>query len=83
MHELEVSGKKSSLKNGGADLIAFIEQTYAVTDGGFSVRGGFRYSISRHLHGKGAVIRWDGTIYSHATPDLIQTLIQGEPAVVK
>ncbi|MDO5785075.1 MAG: hypothetical protein Q4P20_08435 [Eubacteriales bacterium] len=83
MHELEVCGKKSSLKHGGDDLISFIEQAYAVTDGGFSVQGGFRYSVSHRLHGKGAVIRWDGTTYSHATPELIKALVQGEAVAAK
>lgn len=83
MHELEVSSKKSSLKHGGEELIAFIEQTYAVADGGFSIQGGFRYSVSHHLHGKGAVICWDGTTYSHATSELVQSLVQGETADVK
>ena len=76
---LEVCGKKSSRKHGGDALILFIEQTYAVTDGGFSELGGFRYAICDHLHGKGAVICWNGVVYCHATPELIQALVQGTP----
>lgn len=82
LHELKVCGKKSSRKHGGDDLMCFIEQTYAVTDGGCSVQGGFRYSVSHRLHGKGAVICWDGTTYSHATPELIQALVQGNSDIL-
>ena len=81
-HLLEICGKKSSRKHGAEDLIAFVEQTYAVTDGSFSEIGDFRYTICDHLHGKGVVIRWDGVTYCHATPELVRMLVQGEPVGV-
>lgn len=79
-HKLRICGKKACGKNGGRELAEFVMQTYDVEDGGFSDIGDFSFKLVGCLDKcrKGPVIKWDGVIYTHATPEMIRDLVDGK-----
>ena len=63
----------------GRELRAWVESTWQVSSGGACEAAGFRYRITPCMKNCkfGPSIKWDGTLYSHATKELIQQLITG------
>ena len=67
----------------GRELRAWVESRYQVKSGGACVQAGFSYRTVPCMKNckNGPSIKWDGTLYSHATKELISQLIQtgGQP----
>ena len=63
----------------GRELRAWVESTWQVSSGGACEAAGFRYRVTPCMKNCkfGPSIKWDGTLYSHATKELIQQLITG------
>ena len=63
----------------GRELRAWVESTWHVSSGGACEAAGFRYRVTPCMKNCkfGPSIKWDGTLYSHATKELIQQLITG------
>lgn len=76
-HRLTVCGGSSCRSKDSADLRRHIEHVYGVKDGGTSAQGAFTYQVGGCMKKcrKGPCIRWDGELYTHATPDLIDRLV--------
>lgn len=79
-HRLEVCGGKACGKKDAAALAAYIEETYAVRDGGVSETGGFSYRVRGCMKkcGKGPAVKWDREIYTGADIALLRSLIEDE-----
>ena len=61
-----------------ARLHAFIEKNYQVKNGGISAKGGFSYRLTGCMKNcaNGPSMKWDGKLYSQATPELLRSLIE-------
>ncbi len=55
-----------------ASLAPFVEKTYGKHPKGFTVK----FSGCMRMCGKGPNIKWDGTVYHHATEELIRRLVE-------
>ena len=62
----------------GRELRAWVESTYQVQSGKHSREGGFSYHVTPCMKNcrSGPSLKWDGTLYSHATRELVLQLIQ-------
>lgn len=77
-HRLEVCGtcpKSTALR-------AYIEEAFSVRSGGISREGQFLYRVTGCMKNcrQGPSVRWDGTLYSGATPGLIDRLLRSDHA---
>ncbi len=64
----------------GRELRAWVESTWNVQSGGVCEKAGFRYRTTPCMKNCkfGPSIKWDGQLHSHATKELIQSLIAPE-----
>ena len=71
-HVLEVCSGPNCGKR--TEIADFVEKTYGRKPKDFD----FRFCNCMRQCGKGPNIRWDGTVYHAATPELVKKLIEGK-----
>lgn len=64
----------------GRELRAWVENTWQVRSGSACAQAGFTYRTVPCMKNckNGPSVKWDGTLYSHATKELIEQLIRTE-----
>ncbi len=62
----------------GRELRAWVESTWNVQPGGACETAGFRYRVIPCMKNckSGPSLKWDGQLYSHATKELIEQLVE-------
>ena len=77
-HSLELCAGPRCQKRECARLHAFIEKNYQAKNGGISAKGGFSYRLTGCMKNcaNGPSMKWDGKLYSQATPELLRSLIE-------
>lgn len=79
-HRMEVCGDQRCQRQNCAKLHTFIEKEFDVHNGGISATGKFTYRVVSCMKncGKGPSLKWDGTLYPFADPELVLKLVKGD-----
>lgn len=83
-HSLELCAGPRCQKRECARLHSFIEKNYQVKSGEISTKGGFSYRLTGCMKNcaHGPSLKWDGKLYSRATPDLLRSLIESNHSTI-